>query len=368
MSNSLFLKGLQGATPVPLITPTPSANATATPAVTATPVPTVAPKETPIATATSLATATIAPTPAALPQMASSRITATGLGIGLLIGAALTAAIVSAITLCRKKRAGVQKPPLVAGSLPEGVEIGNAQNIGKRSNQEDAFATSDVNNQHLVRENGVLAVVADGMGGLADGELVSAAAVSTVYREFPLMSNDWMPQQKLLYLAQRANDAANEVTGGKRNQGGSTLVLSLVRDGKFWFASVGDSRICLVRGGSLITMTRPHVYETDLDKRAASGEISFAAALADGQRSALTSFVGMGDLEQIDYNPRGIQLLSGDWVLLMTDGVFHTLDDEEIASALFGGAQNAAERIESRVIAKGLPRQDNMTIIAMRIL
>ena len=93
-----------------------------------------------------------------------------------------------------------------------------------------------------------------------------------------------------------------------------------------------------------------------------------SSGTADGQRGALTSYVGMGELEQIDYNPRGIQLLSGDWVLLMTDGVFNTLDEDEIASALFGGAQNAAERIESRVVAKGQPRQDNMTTIAMRIL
>lgn len=291
-----------------------------------------------------------------------------GLGLGLVFGAALTAALALTISARRKKRDHPEKPQQAIGSIPEGLEIGNAQNIGKRGNQEDAFATSDIGNARLVRESGVLAIVADGMGGLADGELVSAAAVSTVYREFPLISNGWMPQQKLLYLVQRANDAANEVTGGKRNQGGSTLVLTLVRDGKLWFASVGDSRICLMRGGSLVTLTRPHVYEIDLDKRAACGEISFESALADGQRGALTSFVGMGELEQIDYNPRGIQLLSGDWVLLMTDGVFNTLDDDEIATALFDCAQNAAERIESRVVAKGLPRQDNMTIIAMRML
>jgi serine/threonine protein phosphatase PrpC len=206
------------------------------------------------------------------------------------------------------------------------------------------------------------------MGGLNDGELVSAAAVGAMIREFPLTSSNWMPQQKLLYLAERANDAANLVTGGASNHGGSTLLSVLVRDGKLWFVSVGDSRICLVRGGSLITLTRPHAYETDLDRRAASGVISFEAALADGQRGALTSYIGMGELEALDYNPRGLQLLSGDWVILMTDGVFNALDEEEIASALFGEAQCAAERIESRVIAKCLPQQDNMTLVALRIL
>lgn len=255
-----------------------------------------------------------------------------------------------------------------SGMLPQGLEIGNAHNIGKRSNQEDSFGISDLNHQRLVRDSGVLAVVADGMGGLADGELVSAASVGTILREFPMISNDWMPQQKLLYLVQRANDAANEITGGVPNHGGSTLLAALVRDGKLWFASVGDSRICLCRNGSLITLTRPHVYAVDLDMRAARGEMSFEAALAEGQRSALTSYMGMGELEALDYNPRGMQLLAGDWVLLMTDGVFNALDEEEIASALFGNAQHAAERIESRVIAKGLPQQDNLTLVALRIV
>ena len=367
MSGNLLLEDLQGATPVPLITPTPTPSAT--PAATATPTPTQTQTATPKATETPLATATITPMPTALPQPGSGGVTGLGLGIGLLCGVVLTAATARVIASRVKKHARDRKPQMQPfGSLPEGLEIGNAQNLGRRSNQEDAFATSDVSNARLVNESGVLAVVADGMGGLANGELMSAAAVSAIYREFPLISNGWMPQQKLLYLLQRANDAANGITGGNRNQGGSTLVMTLVRDGKLWFTSVGDSRICLVRGGSLITLNRPHVYETDLDKRASGGAISFEAALADGQRSALTSYVGMGELEQIDYNPRGIQLLAGDWVLLMTDGVFNALDDEEIASALFGDAQNAAERIESRVVAKGHSRQDNMTIIALRII
>ena len=354
---------------MPIDTPTPTPNTTATPNATPTPNLTATPTATPAPTPTQQTTATIAPSPTMPLQPLPGGINANGIALGLVFGIALTAALFFVIAARKKRNKPARSMPMQqTGTLAEGLEIGNAQNLGKRSNQEDAFATSDVTNQHLVSESGVLAIVADGMGGLADGELVSSAAVAAAYREFPLLINDWMPQQKLLYLVQRANDAANTVTGGSRNQGGSTLVMTLVRDGKLWFASVGDSRICLVRGGCLITLTRPHVYEIDLDKRASCGCISFESALADGQRCALTSYVGMGELEQIDYNPRGIQLLSGDWVLLMTDGVFNTLDEEEIASALFGNAQTSAERVESRVIAKGLPRQDNMTIIAMRII
>jgi serine/threonine protein phosphatase PrpC len=367
VSSIRILGETQGISPVPLSTPTPAqkqetgATPSASPAPSQTPEPTQTPSP--------LATVSIAPSPTPETVAVGGLFGIGGFALGILIGAMIAAVAAGVIVSRIKKRAKAQKRNLQRiGTLAQGLEVGNAHHIGKRSNQEDSFGISDLNNPRLVENSGVLAVVADGMGGLADGELVSAAAVGTMMREFPVISNDWMPHQKLLYLVQRANDAANEVTGGARNHGGSTLLSVLVRDGKLWFSSVGDSRICLVRGGSLIPLTRPHIYATDLDKRAARGELSFESALADGQRSALTSYVGMGELEALDYSARGLQLLSGDWVLLMTDGVFNTLDDDEIAALLYGEAQSAAERIESRVIARGLPQQDNLTAVVLRIL
>lgn len=357
----------QGIDTVPISTPTPAVTqqAGATPSLA--PTPAATPEQT--TTATTLASATIAPSPTPETNVDGGTFGVGAFTLGLLFGVVI-AAFAAGVTLSRfKKRAKTQKlTGAGAGTLAQGIEIGNAHNIGKRSNQEDSFAISDLNNARLVENSGVLAIVADGMGGLADGELVSAAAVGTMMREFVMIPSDWMPHQKLLYLVQRANDAANDVTGGARNHGGSTLLSALVRDGKLWFTSVGDSRIYLARGASLIPLTRPHVYASDLDKRAARGELSFESALADSQRSALTSYVGMGELEALDHSARGLQLLSGDWVLLMTDGVFNTLDDDEIAALLYGNAQTAAERIESRVVARGLPQQDNLTVVALRIL
>ena len=357
----------QGDTPVPLLTPIPEATQTAVASPSASPTPASTPE--PAQTQTLLATTAEQSSPTPIPGLTDETGGIGGVALGILIGVMIASVAAGVIVSRIRRRAKTQKRVSHhAGMLPQGIEVGNAHNIGKRSNQEDAFAISELNNPRLVENSGVLAVVADGMGGLADGELVSAAAVGAMMREFSVLSNDWMPHQKLLYLMQRANDAANEVTGGARNHGGSTLLSVLVRDGKLWFASVGDSRICLARGGSLITLTRPHVYASDLDKRAARGELSFESALADSQRSALTSYVGMGELEALDHSARGLQLLSGDWVLLMTDGVFNTLDDDEIAALLSGNAQNAAERIESRVIARALPQQDNLTVVALRIL
>lgn len=250
---------------------------------------------------------------------------------------------------------------------PTGLAVGNAHHIGKRENQEDCFAISDLSNATLCRESGVLAVVADGMGGLNNGEVVSAAVTSTMMREFGGLSDAWSAPQKLLYLVERANEAGNAVTGGIPGQSGSTLVSALIRDGNLWFASVGDSRIYLVRGGKAIRLTREHVYEAELNLRAARGRMNFEDVFADRQRHALTSYIGMGELAYVDCPLNATGLISGDWVALMSDGVFNALSEEEIGAALCGSVHEAADRLERMVLSKGDPRQDNFTAILIQI-
>ena len=290
------------------------------------------------------------------------------IGLGLLCALLGFLVVLFARALARAKRKIARRTGGAQGSMQiKGIEVGNAHHIGRRGNQEDSFAISDLTNEKLCRTNGVLAVVADGMGGLADGEVVSAGVTSSVMREFPLLSASWTPLQKLHYLVGKANDAGNAVTGGVKNHGGSTMIAALVANGQLWFASVGDSRIYLLRGGSMIPLTRAHIYETDLYRKAAEYGTSFEAAAADSQRSALTSYIGMGELEHVDCSQQPLTLVPGDWIALMTDGVFNELTSDEIARALSGNAPDSAERIEKMVLAKGDPHQDNFTAVLLRV-
>jgi len=339
---------------------TPSAAANTTPAAISTPNPT---PET-----SALVAASMVPEGTPLPAAADGGQQGLLLGLFVAVGAlAFISALLarSVIRLKRKQQRRVHSRGAVLKA--SGLEVGNAHHIGKRGNQEDSFAISDLTDSKLCRHAGVLAVVADGMGGLADGELVSGGVTSSAMREFPSLPETWTMPQKLLYLVEKANEAGNAVTGGVKSHGGSTMLITLIQDGSLWFASVGDSRICLVRGGGLITLTRAHVYETDLDRKAAGREISFEAALADSQRRALTSYIGMGELEHVDCSQQPIPLMAGDWIVLMTDGVFNELTNEEIAHALRGSAPEAAERIEQLVLAKGDPHQDNLTAVLLRV-
>ncbi len=279
--------------------------------------------------------------------------------------------VVSAII--RRARTRRKETTPTAGAVrgadkPSAMAIGNLHNIGMRNNQEDSFAISDVSNHALLKKHGLLAVVADGMGGLEDGEAVSAAVTSTFMSVFPELPETLTPPQKLLYLTERANKEACCISGGATGQSGSTLLAALVQDGLLWFASVGDSRICLFRGGDCIQLTREHVYAADLDLRAAMGAIGFDEASGDSQRHALTSYIGMSAPEHIDFNLHPIQLLRGDWVVLMTDGVFNTLNNGDVAALLHGNVHDAAYQIEDAVLRRQAAYQDNFTAVLLQII
>ena len=143
----------------------------------------------------------------------------------------------------------------------------------------------------------------------------------------------------------------------------------LVEKGYMQWIAVGDSRIYLYRGGSLIQVNREHIYEAELLEQAINGRISFANAARDPQANRLSSFIGMGELKHVDICLERIKLQQGDRILLMSDGVFNTLSNAEIASVIrhSDDATVAAANLEQRVLQKAAANQDNFTCVILDI-
>ncbi|MGM9619738.1 MAG: PP2C family protein-serine/threonine phosphatase [Oscillospiraceae bacterium] len=291
-------------------------------------------------------------------------------GVTLPLWAAAAALLAVAALLLLLAVWGVRKARLHSGGkraaeLPrvDRVSVGKLHEQGAREGQQDCFAVSD---EALMSTHGLLAVVADGMGGLSDGDKVSAAAVQAVLDEFILCRDAAGPEQLLLTLAQSAAQAVNELLGPEGcRRSGSTLAMGLVREGSFSFLSIGDSRICLYRGGVLTQLNREHTYQNDLALRAVNGELSVQEALSDPQGNGLTSFLGMGKLAGIDLPAAPIRLLSGDKLILMSDGVYNALSGEELARALEAGPEEAAQAIRAAVQEKNYSNQDNYTAVIL---
>jgi serine/threonine protein phosphatase PrpC len=151
-----------------------------------------------------------------------------------------------------------------------------------------------------------------------------------------------------------------------REPGGTTMVAVIIHEGNLYWAAVGDSLIYLVRSGAIIQVNREHTYAVELDEKAAIGEISWEAAASDPKRAALTSYLGMGKPEKIDRCLRPVKLLPGDRVLLMSDGIFGVLTDEEILEAMVQSPQESAVKLQEMTLGKNNPNQDNLTAVILQ--
>ncbi len=274
-------------------------------------------------------------------------------GFGLAVGL-LAAAIAVCVARALRRRRKRPDPQPVAWNGNVTVEKLHEQ--GARDGQQDCFFVSPPEERA-----GVLAVVADGMGGLADGDKVSEAAVSAMAHGF--YQTEEAPQAALLQLAEQANAAVNRLLGDDVYNSGSTLAAGLLRDGAFHYLSVGDSRICLYRQGILYQLNREHIYRNDLAVRFVNGEESLENVTGHPKAAGLTSFLGMGQLKYVDLPAEPVTVRPGDRFLLMSDGVYNALTRGELAAALEG--ESCAEAIREAIRAKAYQNQDNYTAVIL---
>ena len=243
------------------------------------------------------------------------------------------------------------------------IQAKAVQGVGARSDQQDALYMSD---GRLYDKQGILMCVADGMGGLSDGAKMSQAVVSAVERGFAIEEKD-DPERLIFDLTKQATEAANRAISPNFGVGGSTMVMGYLRSGEFTFVSVGDSRISLYRDGMLWHLNRRHVFEEDLKLSALNGAGSYDAAVTDKKKGALTSFLGMGKLKYADLPDARIPLQRGDRIVLMSDGVFNTLSDEELAAILSRKVGTITGEIAEQIKQKANRYQDNFTAIVVAV-
>ncbi|MFM6530591.1 MAG: protein phosphatase 2C domain-containing protein [Dolichospermum sp.] len=253
-------------------------------------------------------------------------------------------------------------------------QIASASTVGlslKRLQNEDNYG---VRQQQLSNtETMILGVVADGMGGMSQGELASKIAVKTVLEkpipnEFKTVEqrNEW-----LISLFEKANESvANQV-----RDGGTTLSVILAISKQLMIAHVGDSRIYLLRKGEIRQISEDHSYVALL---VASGEITEAESLEHPDRNVLIKSIGSkrrlsdGYVQTLKNTNQelSINLENGDILLLCSDGVWDLVPTNELAE-IFGLYQNTPQDLQSGVnqtIAKVLERgaSDNATLLALQ--
>ncbi len=217
-----------------------------------------------------------------------------------------------------------------------------------RSHNEDAFVDrSDIG----------LWAVADGAGGHDAGE-VASGRLKEVLDSIPsgLSASELLAQVRLRVaeVHQELRDEAER--RGPRSMIASTLVVLLARDGHFACVWAGDSRVYLLRDGTLVQVTRDHSLVQELVDAG-----SITADEADGHPRANVITRAVGAAESLELDKVSNRLAAGDRFLLCSDGLSKTLSDAELAALLADPIP--ADRLVDEALARRAT--DNITVVAV---
>ncbi len=226
------------------------------------------------------------------------------------------------------------------------LAIAALTDVGRvRPANEDAF---------VVDASTRLLAVADGMGGHQAGEVASAAALNALQARLA-------GGQRLDEAIVEANRvvftrAASDVT--LRGMGTTLTAAIYGEDAMLTIGHVGDSRAYLLRNGELRQLTVDHSVVAEL---VAAGQLSEDEAEADPRRSMITRALGIDAEVEIDLLP--VQLVTGDRLLLCSDGLTTMLRDDVIAEMM----RNEPEREQAAQSlvegANGAGGADNITVL-----
>lgn len=212
-----------------------------------------------------------------------------------------------------------------------------------------------------------LFIVADGMGGHAAGEVASQMAVDLIASELAdlndLAADEAGPRvSDTLRLANRQvfQRTMKEV---EKTGMGSTASALLLSDTRYLIGHVGDSRIYLVRDGSMNQLTRDHSLVQD---QVDAGLITAEQARHHPQSNVITCCIGMSSEIEPDIITGDTRV--GDVFLLASDGLTGMVEDRRLQQLLESRA--TPERIVNAMIADANNNGgiDNITAIVVKVV
>lgn len=240
--------------------------------------------------------------------------------------------------------------------------------IGDRKEQQDRIGYS-------LKDSEGIAIICDGMGGHQGGQLASTLAVENFVEAYHSSNVNEDPQKFLLSVVGSLDKIIAQLknSDGSKMQAGSTLSAVMIQQQKLYWVSVGDSRVYVCRNNEFVCTTKDHTYKMLLDAKRSAGIISNETYAREIKRgNVLVSFLGIDGLPYVDSNSAPLSLLTDDIILIMSDGIYKILTDDEIFAVL--RKSNNIEKvlknlylvIQSKAVEKQ-KRKDNISIAIIKI-
>ncbi len=251
-------------------------------------------------------------------------------------------------------------------------DVASVLNRGCRDYQEDAIATD-----FPMGADFGYAVLSDGMGGHAAGDVASKIVVTEVFSELKFQTSDIEGLETnmgdvLKSAAVSANEcmAAHASSNPQTAGMGATLVAPVfIRDSLFWI-SIGDSPLYLMRNGRLRQLNEDHSLGPHIDYMVRSGMMSEDIGRNHPDRNALTSVLIGEPIERIDCPDRPFRLQSGDILIVASDGL-QFLSNGQITKIVEqnvnSGSSTIAEELLNELRDLNDPEQDNVCFSVITI-
>lgn len=248
----------------------------------------------------------------------------------------------------------------------------------KGKNNEDRFGVAAFRMQNPAATPVLLAVLSDGIGGHRAGEVASEIAVNAI-SQYAADSDGRSPQRILGEAIQFASQLIfQQAQDNVDRQGmGATCACVWISGDRLFTATVGDSRIYLMRAGGIKQLSTDHTWIQEALER---GLIEPDEVNGHPNAHVIRRYLGSPTPPEVDFrmrlngeqedsqllNNQGFHLQPGDVLLLCSDGLTDLVSDEEIQAAFTRDTlENAGQNLIDVANERG--GHDNITLIAISI-
>lgn len=240
----------------------------------------------------------------------------------------------------------------------DGYDTGMSMTIGSREVQEDCYVLRQ-------REEGLLAVVADGMGKQYGGKVAANIAVET----FQQLFDSWQPFENPNYYFKKAFFSANRriLNAVEESRGSASVAAILIQDHKMYYATVGNVKIGICRNRDLVPVTSGHTIDILAREQYHQGKLTREDAIALLEEHRLYNYVGQDGFREIEYFDEPVTLKKNDQVVLMSDGIYDTISWKEIEQTLEQkqSSQQKAFWLTEKVNQDNRADKDNASVIIL---
>lgn len=210
--------------------------------------------------------------------------------------------------------------------------------VQRRTNEDSNGFLNPVDRETRARK-GVLAIVADGMGGQTGGETASRLAVETVGRAYYTGSKNESAALVEAMLAANLRIYTAARLDARLYGMGTTCTALLICDDRAHVAHVGDSRLYLVRDDKIHLMSEDHSLVMNLYQQ---GLISLEGARRHAERHVILRALGTRPAVEVETWSKPFPVRAGDLFILCSDGLSDCVADEEIRAAVLANEPASA--------------------------